>query len=74
MFKRKFKTLTIKIHLSEFNVEGEHTMNKLVTKIIDKTNGAINGTIKRHNRFNDYKVDFDGMSVDVFPNNIENNK
>jgi hypothetical protein len=74
MFKRKFKTLTIKIHLSEFNVEGEHTMNKLVTKIINKTNSAINGTIKRHNRFNDYKVDVDGLIFDVFPNNIENNK
>ena len=69
MYKLNFKTITVKIHLSEFNVEGDHTINKLVTKIIDKTNSSINNTIKRHNRFNDYKVDVDGITSETFPNN-----
>jgi len=74
MFKRKFKTITIKISLSEFNDNSEHTLNELTTKIINKTNKSINSTIKRHNRFKEYKVDLDSMESYTFPNNIENNK
>jgi hypothetical protein len=72
--KRKFKTITIKVELSEFNHIGEHTINQLSTKIINKTSKAINSTIKKHNFFNEYKVDLDAIDTYVFPNNIENNK
>jgi hypothetical protein len=68
--KRKYKTITIKIELSEFNHVDEHTINYLSTKIINKTNKVINSTIKRHNFFNQYKVDLDAINTYVFPNNI----
>ena len=74
MFKRKYKTITIKVSLSEFNVDYEHTLNELTTKIINKTNKSINTTIKRHNRFKEYKIDLDTIESHTFPNNIENNK
>lgn len=74
MFKRKYKTITIKVSLSEFNMDNEHTLNELTTKIINKTNQVINTTVKRHNRFKEYKVDLDSLESYTFPNNIENKK
>jgi len=74
MFKRKYKTITIKVSLSEFTIDNEYTLNELTTKIINKTNQAINTTVKRHNRFKEDKIDLDSLEFHTFPNNIENNK
>ena len=74
MFKRKYKTITIRVSLSEFNHDYEHSINELTTKIINKATKSINTTVKRHNRFKDYKIDLDSIESYTFPNNIENNK
>ena len=55
-------------------MDNEHTLNELTTKIINKTNQVINTTVKRHNRFKEYKVDLDSLESYTFPNNIENKK
>lgn len=70
MFKRKYKTITIRVSLSELNIDNQHTLNDLTTKIINNTNKSITKTIKRHNRFKDIKIDLDSIESHTFPNNI----
>ena len=69
-YKRRYKTITITISLSEENEIGKHKIDEITTKLIDRTTKTINTTITSHNRFKRNKIDNDGIEVKKFPNNI----
>jgi hypothetical protein len=68
MRNTKYKTITITVELSEFAYT--HEIDELTTRLIRETSRKINRTIKSHNRFKDYKINADSITIKTFPNNI----
>jgi hypothetical protein len=66
----KYKTITITVELSEFAYAHRHEIDELTTRLIRETSRKINRTIKSHNRFKDYKINADSITIKTFPNNI----
>jgi hypothetical protein len=69
-YKRRYKTITITVSLSEENEIGKQKIDDITTNLIYRTTKTINTTITSHNRFKRNKIDNDGIEVRTFPNNI----